>query len=291
MSRRLPGLVRWYGGKGNMVAKLLPLIPKSRVYVEPYGGAASILLNRPVAPVEVYNDLDGRLTNLMRVLQSRDQFRDLLHRLKHAPYSRAEFVRAIDMQDADDPVDRAWAFFVQLNQGFSGVTTNVTKGNWSRTFADRACSAWRSRIAALRHQRERVMRVQIDQAPALDVIRYWDSADTTFYIDPPYVSEARVSGSRLVYRHEADDNHHRELVEVISNCSGRVVLSGYDSPIYAPLDDLGWRRESFAVTCSASGRVRGSRLRGTGSATRHAPRTEVVWRNPACFLRDGLFSA
>lgn len=293
MSRKAPGLVRWYGGKGRLLSHILPMIPNTRVYVEPYGGAASILLNRKTAPVEVYNDLDGRLVNFMRVMQSPEQFRLLLHRLRHTPYSRAEFARALGMQAADDPVDRAWAFFVVQNQGFSGKAGTI--GNFGRVFVARRgmshnCSFWQSRIAALRHQRDRIMSVQVDNRDALEVIRYWDSEDTTFYLDPPYVSHTRSKGSRSIYTHEMSDSQHRELVQTISQCQGCVVLSGYDSPTYAPLIGFGWRRDEFYVTCDAAGRVRGSKLRGKGAVMRHAPRVEVVWRNPACLRWGRLFS-
>lgn len=113
--RMKPCARRSYGSaaKGNMLSKLLPLIPAGgRPYCEPYAGAASVFWSRDPAPVEVLNDLDDRIVNLFRVLQDREQFEELRHRIMWTPYARAEFGRALDIlkTGSDDPVERAGAF-------------------------------------------------------------------------------------------------------------------------------------------------------------------------------------
>lgn len=119
---RMPGLVRWYGGKGRMLAKIIPLIPYSHIYCEPFGGAGSILVNLKPRPVEVYNDLNGNLVNLARVLQDPETCRELEYRLERTLYSREEFREALrTLKDSlCSNVELAWAFFVAQNQGFSG---------------------------------------------------------------------------------------------------------------------------------------------------------------------------
>lgn len=283
---RVMAPIRWYGGKGNLAARILPHIPTRRVYVEPYCGAASLFWHRAPAEVEVLNDLNAELINLWRVLQDRRQFVRLRHKLIWTPYSRAEFARAIEMQDnTDDPVERAWAFFVRHGQGFSGIAT--TAGSWGRVFVSRRGMAegsarWQSRIKLLRTFHARLSRVQLDSRDALEVIRYWDSPDTVFYLDPPYVHSTRAQGSRDMYEGgEPDDAHHRELVKTLLSIKGAAVLSGYESPIYTPLVDAGWRVVKIETVCHAVGRTRGSKVRGEGSATTHAKRTEVLWINPS----------
>lgn len=274
----------WFGGKGNMLAKLLPLIPAGgRPYCEPYAGAASLFFARDPAPVEVLNDLDGRIVNLFRVLQDREQFEELRHRIMWTPYARAEFGRALDILKAgsDDPVERAWAFFVTQNQGFGGVASTI--GRWGRTFVSRGGMAsttntWIMRQTLVDAWRWRLMRCQIDNRDALEVIRYWDSTDTVYYVDPPYHHDTRKDTS--VYTVEQEHDHHAALVETILGCQGAVVLSGYDHPVYQPLVDAGWERVDFETACHAAGRVRGSGLQGRGAAKAKAPRAEVVWRNP-----------
>ncbi len=280
----LPGVVNWYGGKGRVIQKLLPLIPKTPVYVEAYGGAASIMANLRQRKCEVYNDLDGRLINIFRVLQNPEQRERLLDRLRHTPYSFDEFCLALEQRKSDDPVEAAWGFFVSQNQGFGGKAG--TKGNWGRAFSTKSssvrmaetCSRWLSRKASLDAIIARFERVQIDHRCALKCIRYWDSDDTTFYLDPPYAAETRADNN--VYAHEAEDSHHEKLVKLILGAKGAVVLSGYDTPLYAPLDAEGWRRIEFQTACHAAGRTRNSGLQGEGNAMAKVGRAEVVWLNP-----------
>lgn len=274
--------VRWYGGKGRLAAQIVPLIPQGKVYVEPYCGAASVFWRLKPREVEVLNDLHGELVTLFRVLQDREQFDELRHRLAWTPYARAEFRRALDMEDQPglSDVDRAWAFFVRQNQGFGGVAR--TDGGWGRVFVSRrgmaeATNGWRGRLALLAVWHERLSRVQIDSTDAMKCIRYWDSPETVFYLDPPYVHDTRAKGTRAIYKHEQDDTHHEQLVETLLGIQGQAVLSGYESSIYQPLVAAGWQVRTIETACHAAGRVRGSKLRGKGSAMQHVKRIEVLW--------------
>jgi DNA adenine methylase len=272
----------WYGGKGNRVATLLPLIPTTQVYCEPYGGAASVLFHREPAPVEVYNDLDGNLVNLFRALQDPERCWRLHYRLLYTLFSFDEFRCALSTL-ADERAsidDRAWAFFVAMNQGFSGTARSA--GNWSRAFVSDAGMAqttnkWLMRLSMLPQWHQRLLRVQIDNRCALEVIRYWDSPQTTFYLDPPYVLSTRTY--RQVYAVEQPDAHHEALIEQLTRAQGAIVLSGYAHPILNRLDEAGWDRTEIQTSCYAAGRTRASGLQGDGSVTRKVPRTEVIWRN------------
>lgn len=281
---RLRAPVKYFGGKGKMLARLLPLIPSGgRPYVEPYCGAASVFFARDPAPVEVINDLDGDVVNLFRCLQDRQTFEELRHRIMWTPYARAEFARALDVlkDDAAPSVDRAWAFFVAKNQSLNG--TPKTIGDWGRTFVSARgmageSNSWIMRQSMLDAWRWRLLHAQIDNRDALEVIRYWDTPDTVYYLDPPYHLDTRVR--KIAYAHEQDHAHHERLVDTILACKGAVVLSGYDHPVYQPLVEAGWEVIRVETVCYAAGRVRGSGLQGAGAAKAKAPRVEVVWRNP-----------
>lgn len=275
---------QWYGGKGRMIERIAPLVPEGgRPYCEPYAGGASLFFARAPAPVEVLNDLNEDLVNLYRCLQDPDTFPRLAHMLTWTLYARMEFQRAIEIGRSDerDPVLRAWAMFVRANQGMSGKADTV--GDWSRAFVplrDMAATTgrWTMRIGLLDAWRERLQRVQIDCRDALEVIRYWDTDDTVFYVDPPYHPDTRKSADD--YAHEPDHNHHVALVDTLLACRGAATLSGYAHDVYSPLESAGWMRIDFKTACSAAGRVRGSGLRGKGAALAKVPRVETVWINP-----------
>lgn len=285
MKQRLRAPVQWFGGKGNMLAKLLPLVPGGgKPYCEPYMGAASLFFARDPAPVEVLNDLDGDLVNLFRCFQDRETFEELRHRLMWTPYARDEFARALAILESDeqDPVTRAWAFFVAKNQGMGG--SSKTAGSWGRVFisnggmADTA-NKWLMRLSMLDAWRWRLMRAQIDRRDAIEVIRYWDAPDAVFYIDPPYHRDTRAD--KAVYAVEQDHAHHVRLVETLIALKGRAALSGYAHDVYRPLEEAGWRRIDFETACCAAVRWRGSGLQGNGAAMAKARRVESVWINPA----------
>jgi len=280
-SERLRAPFQYFGGKGNMLTKLLPLLPPHKVYVEPFCGAASLFFAKQPSPVEVLNDLNEDVVNVFRVLQNKETHEKLRFRLMYTPYARAEFVRAIEMLKQKDltPVDRAWAFMVKQNMGFSGgIRANA--GDWSRAFTSnqgyaKVCNNWLMRLSMLDAWRWRLMLVQIDCRDALEVIRYWDSPDTLFYVDPPYVAETRKTLD--VYAYEMTVEQHKELVELLLGIKGKAVVSGYEHPLYSPFGQAGWKVHKFHTTCHAAGRVRGSGLQGNGSASAKVPRTEVVW--------------
>lgn len=282
---RLRAPIVWVGGKGRMVSKLVPLIPAGgRPYVEPFMGAASLFFAREPAPVEILNDIDGELVNLFRCLQDRSAFDELRHRLMWTPYARAEYARALEIRRSGTgtPVDRAWAYFVVQNMGMGGFR-NTTIGSWGRTFTTSGGMAdttnrWLMRLSMLDAWHWRLMRVQIDQRDAIEVIQYWDNRDAIFYVDPPYHPDTRVTQD--CYLSEPHADYHDRLVEVLLAAQGAVVVSGYDHQIYRRLDEAGWVRHEWRTACSAAGRVRGSRLRGAGAALAMVPRTEVAWQNP-----------
>jgi len=281
-STRLHSPIVYYGGKGNMVAKLLQLVPQGgRPYVEPYCGGASLFFARDPAPVEVLNDLNDEIVNIYRCLQNRETFEDLRHRLMYTPYARSEFIRALSVGRDADPVTRAWATFVRMNMSVNG--TGKTPGNWCRSFVSLAgisyvCHRWLMRLAMLDAFRWRLMTAMIDNRDAIEVIWYWDNEEAVFYIDPPYHPQTRKK--QRVYRVETDHEHHERLVETILQCKGAVVVSGYAHPVYEPLERAGWERIDIRTACHAAGRGRGSGLVGAGAALDKAPRTETIWRNP-----------
>ena len=258
-------LIRWAGGKGRQLGDLLPLIPVTGTYVEPFGGGGSVLLNRARSPVEVYNDLDGALVNLFTVV--RDRGAELSEYLHLVPYSRAEFERCLSFDGIGDPLRRAAAFYTVINQSISGKRL-ASRGDWARGRLDNLADRWVDRIENLPGIIDRVRGVQIESRDALDILEEWDGPDVTFYCDPPYILDTR--SKRKYYAVEPGDDYHRALVETLLKVEGAVVLSGYNHPIYQRLLDEGWWADTY-------GSLAVMQVVQQGGAKQE--RVEIVFRN------------
>lgn len=233
----------WYGGKFSHLDWLLPLLPGAHHYCEPFAGSAAVLLNRPPASVETYNDLDGEVANFFRVL--RDRKDALIEAIGLTPFSREEFFIACGRPEKPLPeLERARRFFVRARQVRTGLAQTASLGRWanckgtSRAGMSGVVSRWLGSVESLPEIATRLLRVQIENRPALEVIRLYDSPDTLFYCDPPYPHESR--GDAGAYGYEMSDGEHRELAAALRRIRGRAAVSGYDCALYAKLFK-GWR--------------------------------------------------
>jgi len=229
-SRRKLIAFGWYGGKFSHLSWLLPLLPKCHHYCEPFAGSAAVLLNRVTSPVETYNDLDGEVCNFFRVL--REQRKPLAEAIALTPFSREEFSIACDLDPDQTPFERARRFYTRARQVRTGLAQTATIGRWanckntSRAGMSGVVSRWLGGVDALPDIGERLLRVQIENRSAVDVIRLYDAQDTLFYCDPPYVHGTR--GDSKAYGHEMTDNQHRELADTLNAVKGKVAFSNYD---------------------------------------------------------------
>ena len=228
----------WYGGKYSHLTWLLPLLPYTRHYCEPFGGSAVVLLNRKPSPVETYNDLDGDVVHFFKVL--RDQKEELIEAIGLTPFSREEFERAIERPVAGlSDLERARRFFVRARQVRTGLAQTASAGRWAhcrlttRSEMAGAVSRWLGSVEGLSEVAQRLLRVQMEHRPAVEVIRRYDSEQTLFYCDPPYPHGSR--GDSNAYAYEMTDQDHRELSEVLHTVKGKVALSGYHCAL---LDEL-----------------------------------------------------
>ena len=252
--RKLRPPVKWHGGKHYLARQIIETFPEHHTYVEPFGGAASVRLNKEPAPVEVYNDLDTRITRLFRVI--RDHSDEFQRRLSLTPYSEIEFNNAVDPEG--DEIEQARCDFVRwrMSLGGRGDSFSFTLHRVRRLMAD-VVSGYLSAIdEQLPLIVERLRTVEIVSRPACEVIKKWDAADTLFYCDPPYLHSTREQNSRDVYGYEMTESEHRELADSLHNCEGKVVVSGYPSELYTELFEGWWRMDINIANHAAGGKTK-----------------------------------
>lgn len=252
-------VLRYHGGKWRIGTWIISYFPEHRIYTEAYGGGASVLLKKPRSYAEVYNDLDGEVVNLF--LQMRDAGPELRERLRLTPYARSEFAAAYE--PTDDPIERARRTIIKSFMGFGSDAIQKPTGFRANSNRSRTTPAhdWAHYPDALDFAIERLRGVVIENRDALGIIRQHDGPETLHYVDPPYVHKTRKLEGGHRYRFEMTDDQHRELAAALHACRGKVVLSGYKSPLYEWL-----YRDWFSVEKQAL-------------ADGAQKRTEILWFN------------
>lgn len=271
-------VLRYFGGKWKLAPWLLSIFPPHRIYVEPFGGGASVLMRKPRVYAEVYNDLNTEVVNVFRVLRDPDHAEKLCHLLTLTPFSREDFKEAYIQ--TDDPIEAARRTIERSFMGFGTSALETPRGmrtrasiwghtgfrrnsNRSGTTPAHDWAKYPSQVIAFC---ERLQGVVIENKLAVDVIHDHDRVDTLHYVDPPYVMDSR-GDRRHEYRHEMTDDDHRGLAQALRNAKGMVILSGYPSELYRELygDWETIERDHYAD---------GAR-----------PRVECVWLNQAASNR------
>jgi len=249
----------WYGGKFSHLNWLLPLLPPCHHYCEPFAGSAAVLLNRVPSAVETYNDIDGEVVNFFKVLRNNRE--ELVQAIALTPFSREEFAAAVSLpREAIGEVEQARRFFVRARQARTGLAQTASLGRWanckntSRSGMSGVVSRWLGSVEMLPLIAERLLRVQIENRPAVDIVQLYDDPGTLFYCDPPYVHGSR--GDSKAYSYEMSDAQHTKFAQVLNLCKGKVAVSGYASPLYDKLYK-GWRRiDSDPKSCHSTKGVR-----------------------------------
>lgn len=266
-------VMRYHGGKWRLAPWIIQHFPAHRIYVEPFGGAGSVLLQKPRAFAEVYNDLDSDVVNLFRVLRDPEQSARLRVLLELTPWARDEFYLAYE--PTEDPVEGARRTIVRAAMAFGSTHRRKNRtGFRGKAYRQNQTGAmdWCNYPPQLVRFLERLRGVTIENRDALDIIAQQDTAQTLFYVDPPYPHSTRSSilndsARDRAYAHELTDEDHRALATALRNARGMVVLSGYPCALY---DELypDWRRAERAALADGARK-----------------RTEVLWINPAAAER------
>ena len=277
---RLRNPIIYFGGKGNMVTKLLRLIPPHDVYVEVFGGGASLLFAKEPSKIEIYNEIDQNIVSLFKVIKDINLANKFQLLATLTPYSREEFSFCKEnLDNCNNLLDKAYTLFIISRQSFSGSMgawgTSLTTSR--RGMANRI-SSYLNTLLSIPDLSNRLANVKILEKDFRVIIPQLDSVNTFFYLDPPYVPSTRRSGE---YKHEMTIEDHKDLLELLLNIKGKVMLSGYNNELYETYlnNRNGWSRIDYKTVCHAVGKTRNSGLQGNGVLLLNQPRIESVWVN------------
>ena len=245
----------WYGGKFSHLDFILPNLPSdTEHFCDVFGGSAAVLINRNPSPIETYNDLDSELVNFFKVL--RDAGDELIRSISLTPFSREELAIACSFEAMLDPLERARRFYVRARQTRTGLAQTSSEGRWahcvltSRAGMAGAVSRWLGAVDTLPLIVQRLQRVQIENAPAVEVIKRFDTKSTLFYLDPPYVHESRSDSN--AYRYEMTSQEHIDLAQQLNQIEGRAAVSGYRTELYDRIFSNWTRLDAPLKTCNSS---------------------------------------
>ena len=268
---------------------IVPLLPPHHLYVEVFGGGASVLFAKRPSPVEVYNDLDLGLATFYRVLRDPDSSRSSTARSRSPPSTGRSTRRPKRpgrrwMTPWNGRGAGTWRCG-RASPGCMGAGWSLAVGMTRRGMSG-SVSHWLSAVEGLPQIHARLSRVQVECQDWRGIFATYDKPYTVFYVDPPYVPETRSSGT---YRDELTMADHEELVGTLLGMEGAAVLSGYSHDLYVPLEMAGWRVVEIPVLCRATGKTQATGLQGEGiaTATPASHRTECLWVSPSAAAHQG----
>ena len=212
-------------------------MPKHRSYLEPFFGSGAVLFNKPPSAIETVNDIDGDITNFFKVL--REQPDALAEAISLTPYSRDVFNDAHENRGSD-PFDRAYRFAIRSKMGrgfktYEKIGFKIDVYSRERSYC---VGCWNRLPKDILEAAARLKDVQIENRPAIDIIRKFNHGNVLIYADPPYLLDTR--GGKQ-YRYEMTEQDHVELLAALKQHRGSVILSGYPSDLY-DRELKGWSR-------------------------------------------------
>lgn len=243
------------GGKSFLASWLSEKIPRHALYCEPFSGAAHLLFCKRLSPVEVINDIESYLVNFFKAIRDTETRQRLIDILDYMPYSRSLWreIRTNWKQGniPGDPVESSAQWFYLNRTCFSGdqrsggfAVPSITGRNPVKSF--------RNAIDGLDTIAERIRNVCIENLPYQECIKRYDSKDTLFYCDPPYLDTEHY------YDNTFGQEDHYKLAEILHGIKGKAMVSHYQNGLY---DEMykGWNRyeyQSFKGSCKSNGEVK-----------------------------------
>lgn len=231
----MKSVLKYPGAKNRLAPWICDHIPKHDVYLEPFAGSLAVLFNKQRCHIETVNDLDGEIVNFFKVL--RDNKEDLIEAVLFTPFSRKEYVEAYEQ--TENEIEKARRFAVKCWMGFGcgNLYQNGFKSG-QQTHSPNPAKAWAELPETLQLAADRLKGVQIECLPAVELIKRYDTPDVFIYADPPYLHGTRKN---YLYKYEMTDDEHVELLKILANHPGKVLISGYDNELYNEVLN-GWNK-------------------------------------------------
>jgi DNA adenine methylase len=268
----------WLGSKVGMLDIILPNIPPHEHYVEPFAGAATVFLAKPLARLNTINDKDENIVTFFWVLQDPQKTQALLRRLKYTPYSRSEYRKACLLLSSGRPLEdvvRAWAFYVAQSMSVSHSYYYDPRGTGfgqSRRPTTVSYSSYLGRIRRLLEIASKLRMAQIENVDGVRLMEKLDSPEVFMFVDPPYItSTLRLKAA--IYSSDYDDTLHERLMDFLIGAKAKIMLASYPCEFYDSLLNKGWTRidkEKFITAV---------RVSPEPSSPRRPKRTESIYLN------------
>lgn len=262
-------VLKYPGSKWNLASWIIDHMPPHESYLEPFFGSGAVLFNKEPSRIETINDRDGEIVNFFRVC--RDKPEELARAINLTPWARDEL--AACREETAYPVERARRTAVTCHMTFGsrrcGKSFKHATGKNKDGGPDHA-KLWAGVPKIVLEAAERLKYVQVENKPALELIRGFDGPEVFIYLDPPYVKSTRtLHGDQ--YNFEMTEKDHEELLKALVNSRAKIILSGYDNTLYN--DYLtGWKKESIKARVERGG-----------------TKTETIWYNYAQYEQIAIF--
>lgn len=239
-------VLKYPGAKNRIASWICSYIPEHKVYLEPYAGSLAVFFAKKPAKIETLNDLDGNVVNYFRIIREAPE--ELAKAISMTPYARDEYNSAFNILDGDTEVEKARKFAIRCWQGYG--CSNLYKNGFrssQQSKSPQTTKEWRNLPERLILASERLRNAQIENLPAVEIIKRYDTNDVFMYIDPPYLRGIRKSH---LYNCEMDDSEHIELLKLLKIHPGKILLSGYDNDLYNEMLS-GWKKVSKRTQAEA----------------------------------------
>lgn len=254
----MKAVTKYPGSKWSTAGWIISCFPPHHSYLEPFFGSGAVLFNKPRSNIETVNDLDNNVVNLFECIRENPE--KLAGMIYMTPYAREIYERAY-REVPENKFEAALNFYIRLNMGH-GFRTTGEKTGWKNDVRGRersyASQDWCNLPEKIMQAAERLRGVQIENRPAVELIRRFNYENVLIYCDPPYMLRTRHGKQ---YRCEMDDSEHEELLETLLCHKGPVLTSGYDSELYRDMLH-GWKRYEKTTYSQTGGQ-----------------RKEILWMN------------